>query len=170
MTNLPVNWVDDIGMIEDAAFLNLVGTNVNANTAAIAALDPDGPGRAASVSTSESTTSTSYTDLTTITDTVTVTVGSRKMVLVLLAATLSNATVNPSTIRVSFAASGANTLAAADSRSIPMLNTQGTPSKDWFLLTVAELPNTGSTVFKMKYKASAGTMGVQDRKIIVIPL
>lgn len=34
MADLPTNWVDNVGMVENAAFLNLVGTNVNANTAA----------------------------------------------------------------------------------------------------------------------------------------
>lgn len=32
MADLPTNWVDNVGMVEDAAWLNLVGTNVNANT------------------------------------------------------------------------------------------------------------------------------------------
>jgi hypothetical protein len=34
VADLPTNWVDNAGMVEDAAFLNLVGTNVNANTKA----------------------------------------------------------------------------------------------------------------------------------------
>ena len=32
MADLPTNWVDNSGMVEDAAFVNLVGTNVNANS------------------------------------------------------------------------------------------------------------------------------------------
>lgn len=31
---LPTNWQDNVGMVEDAAFLNAVGEAVNANTAA----------------------------------------------------------------------------------------------------------------------------------------
>ncbi|OMC01982.1 hypothetical protein A5733_26230 [Mycobacterium sp. NS-7484] len=32
---LPTNWVDGIGMVEDAEFLNQVGTEVNSNTDAL---------------------------------------------------------------------------------------------------------------------------------------
>jgi hypothetical protein len=32
---LPVNWVDNVGMHADAAYLNALGGDVNANTAAL---------------------------------------------------------------------------------------------------------------------------------------
>ena len=59
--DLPTNWQDDVGMIEDADYLNAVGEMNNSIKDALTAL-VDGA-KSAYVATQESTTSTSYADL-----------------------------------------------------------------------------------------------------------
>jgi hypothetical protein len=148
------------------------GTKVlkdNGSWGAVSASAGNGFGTAAAA---ESTASTSYTSLATTTDQCAVTVGPNKAVLVLVAANLSAATVNPSTINVGIKVSGANTVAAADARSLPISNSAAftTVQHDWFIFTPADLSSTGATTFALQFKASAGTMGVSKRSIIAIPL
>lgn len=166
-SDLATNWQDNVGMIENAAYLNSLAA---ANNAAKAALLATVNGIAtAYVATQESTTSTSYVDLTTTTDTVTVTVGPSGMALVLLYAALYNDTAGGRTF-MGFAVSGANTVAVADAQSINVAiasscadaGSFGAP----FLLTGL---TAGSTTFKAKYRVTSGTGKATHRRISVIP-
>lgn len=163
-TDLATDWADNVGMIENAAYLNKVGEMNNANKAALLALVNGAA--TATVATSETTASTSYVDLTTTTDTVTVTIGNSGMALVLLQSLGSN---TGGTNYIGFALSSGNTVAASDSYAIVLsghasgVQTQvGAP----FLLTGL---TAGSTTFKMKYRVSAGTGTFANRRISVIP-
>lgn len=124
---------------------------------------------AASVATGESTTSGTYTDLATTTDQVTVTIGPSGMALISIAAQITNSgSAGVSTM--SFAASGANTIAADDANSIfyknPFAGGSGDRHGTSKLLTGLA---AGSTTFKLKYKAgNTGTFTYRD--ISVIPL
>lgn len=123
------------------------------------------------VATSESTSSTSYADLTTTTDSVTVTIGANGLALVSIYANMLN-TAASSHVHVSFAVSGANTQAAADGFDIEYVTPPSGASWNFagsatFLLTGL---STGSTTFKMKYRANSSTGTFSNRKITVVPL
>lgn len=137
------------------------------NTFAVPPSAITGNALTAAVATAETTASTTYTDLATTTDTVTLSVPSSGKVLVIVSAVLSSATVNPSTMYASFAVSGANTVAASDTNAMQTTNSNVIVPTRTVLLTGL---STGSTTFKMKYKVTTGTMGLQNRSIIVIPL
>jgi len=164
-TDLATDWADNVGMIENAAYLNKVGEMNNANKAALIAL-VNGTATA-TVATSETTTSATYADLTTTTDSVTVTIGNSGMALVLLQANGTSTTGYYSYI--SFAISGATTRAADDATALQFavwssgIQTQaGAP----FLVTGLA---SGSTTFKMKYRVASGTGTFLNRRISVIP-
>lgn len=145
---------------------SLLGASSAAN--ALAVMTPLQSAAKAIVTTAETTTSTTYTDLATTTDTVTVTVGASGLVMVFVQAMMSSNGNNYS--YVSFALSGANTLAAADINCIENVEA----SSGWIsqLSGAFLLPGltAGSTTFKMKYKAGAGTSTFNNRAISVIPL
>jgi hypothetical protein len=117
----------------------------------------------ATVATSETETSTSYDDLATVGPAVTVTTGTR--VLVTFGALFYNSGANLTWL--SFAVSGATTLAAADARAISHASTSG-----FYLSRTMELTalTAGSNTFTLKYKVGAGTGTYQDRDIVVTPL
>lgn len=125
------------------------------------------------VDTLRTTTSTTYADITDTTDTVTVTVGPSGKVRVEISANISNNTL-AATGYVSFLVSGANTLAADDSRAL----WSTAQAAGYFIqfgttigLGVDGTPlNPGSTTFKMKYKVSTGTGTFLNRRILVEPL
>lgn len=118
---------------------------------------------AAYVATGETTASTSYTDLTTVTDTVTVNVGANGLLFVTISCLLQNSGANFS--GMSFALSGANTVAATNENSFTFNATiRGGMS---VLLTGL---TAGSTVVKAKYEVTAGTGTFSNRKISAIPL
>lgn len=125
----------------------------------------------ASVTTSQTTTSTSYTDLATVGPAVTVTIGANGLALVTFMAYIQHAVASGNTGWVSFAMSGANTLAASDSYAL-MYQTwtanafhQGGVS---FMLTGL---NPGSTTFTLKYRgSSANTTTYKNRRLSVTPL
>ncbi len=165
--DLATNWADNVGMIENAAYLNAVGAMNNSIKAAL--LGTVNGTATALVTTSETTTSTSYADLATTTDTVTVTIGASGMALVLLYAAIGNNTAG-SISYVSFAVSGANTIAAADNSSLSFqiasgAGNAGACGSPFFLTGLA----TGSTTFKMKYRVSGTTGNFSNRRIAVIP-
>lgn len=163
-SDLATNWADNVGMIENAAYLNAVGTLNNANKAAINTI-VNGNATAA-VATSETTASTSYTDLTTTTDTVTVTIGNSGLALVFLQTLSSN---TGGTNYAGFAISGASTVAASDAYAIIHTgHASGIQTQTGSTFVVTGL-TAGSTTFKMKYKASAGTATFANRRISVIP-
>lgn len=162
--DLATNWADGVGMVENAAYLNSVATLNNANKAALNAL-VNGLATAA-VATSETTASTSYVDLTTTTDTVTVTIGDSGMALVLLQTLSSN---TGGTNYAGFAISGASTVAASDAYAIVHSgHASGVQTQTGSTFLVTGL-TAGSTTFKMKYRASAGTSTFANRRIAVIP-
>lgn len=163
-SDLATNWADNVGMIENAEYLNAVGALNNANKAALVAM-VNGVA-AATVATSETTASTSYADLTTTTDTVTVTIGNSGMALVLLQ-TLSSNTGGAN--YAGFAISGASTVAASDTYAIIHSgHASGVQTQTGSTFLVTGL-TAGSTTFKMKYKASAGTSTFANRRIAVVP-
>lgn len=121
------------------------------------------------VATSESTASTSYTQLTTTTDQVTVIIGANGVALVVISATLSNATSGDNAF-MSFAVSGATTTAANDNMSIQSLSPTGTQIfglGGTFLVTGL---SSGSTTFKAEYRVPNGTGSWLNRRIGVVPL
>lgn len=125
---------------------------------------------AASVATGESTSSTlNYVDLTTTTDQVTVTVGPSGAVLVSITAQMTNSGSAGFAI-MSFAVSGANTIAASDANSIQYKNpfVGGTGPRFGATKVLTGL-TPGSTTFKLKFKASGGTATFTNRDISVIP-
>lgn len=117
------------------------------------------------VVTSETTASTSFVDLATTSDSVTVTIGSNGVAIVIITSELTNSGANST--RVSFAVSGATTLAASDSRAI--IN-QGANDNSFSWSYVATGLTPGSTTFKMKYRVSGGTGTFLNRYISVVPL
>lgn len=116
----------------------------------------------------ELSTSTSYIDLTTVGPSVTTTIGPSGMALVCLYADLANTAAGAQTY-MSFAVSGATTVAASDSRSL--MNSSGANYHSNLGATFLETGLTpGSNTFRAKYRTNAGTSGWANRRIIVVPL
>ena len=140
---------------------------INATLAAIAGL----VSAEATVATSESTTSTTYTDLATTTDSVTVTIGNSGVALVYTAASITYTSGTSVCPFVSFALSGANTVAASDGTSFILTNIVTTGfSHPVSRLTIVSGLAAGPTTFKMKYRVSGGNWAFANRRISVIPL
>ncbi len=127
----------------------------------------------------QGTTSTTYTDLTTAGAAVTVTVGSSGIAIVSFTADIQIAyAINQSAFAwVSFAVSGANTLAADDTRAARFAfnnaGTGGTPTLESTMANTIVLTGltTGSTTFTMKYKRSTAAITAlnwQNRRINVV--
>ena len=166
-SDLATNWQDSVGMIENAAYLNAVGTMNNALKAAV---NSTVNGTASAyVATNESTGSTSYVDLTTTTDSVTVTISSSGMALVLIYAALSNGT-NGGQCFMSYAVSGSTTVAASDATSINVQVASGAGNAGSFGNMFLHTGLTaGSNTFKLKYRCATGTAYFATRRITVIP-
>lgn len=120
----------------------------------------------ATVATSETTTSTTYTDLATTTDTITVTVGASGIVQVAVTAWMKASTVDADAF-VSFAVSGANTLAADDRRCTGMSTPSGGGHQSTGVVLLTGL-TAGSTTFTMKYRVSGSTGTFFNRTISAI--
>lgn len=148
-----------------AAQLNDMGSAVLALQALVSGADE------AFVATTETTNSNSYANLATTTDSVTVTVGDSGKAIVLLASYMQNGTAG-GTSYIGIDVSGANTIAANDNRCF----SYASPGANWGQSCSAsflfEGLTSGSTVFKMKYRISAGSsLGTfLNRRIAVIPL
>lgn len=114
------------------------------------------------VATSQTTTSTSYTDLATVGPTVTVTTGTTALV------GLYNTNVNTGVTSslMSFAVSGASSIAANDNTAIGIAGTSGVREGGVFLFTGL---TPGSNTFTAKYRVGAGTGTYVDRRIWVMP-
>lgn len=127
-------------------------------------------GDSATVATSQTTTSTSYTDLSTAGPSVTVYVGSSGKVLISLTARASNSSTATGT-KMGFTASGANTLAADDTRALVVAGTTptGLSDRSSFTYIITGL-NEGRTTFTSKYAVTSGTGTFLDRNISVMPL
>jgi hypothetical protein len=122
---------------------------------------------AAYIATSETTTSTSYTDLSTVGPTVTLTTGAVAWVL------LTMLTTNSTQFRVdgmSFAVSGATTLAAADTRAVQITTSDaGFAQQVSAVIPVSVTP--GVNTFTAKYREDgAGTATFATRYLGVWPL
>lgn len=118
------------------------------------------------VATAQTTTSASYTDLATVGPSVTVNIGTSGMCLVILQAELWSE-ADGDVARMSFAASGANTVVAGDAQSRCNNTAQLDQGASVFLLTGL---NSGSTTFIAKYRRVTGTGHFQYRRISVIPV
>jgi hypothetical protein len=120
------------------------------------------------VATSQATTNTSYTDLATVGPAVTVTTG--VAALVHINCSLFNATATNGSF-MSYAVSGASTVAASDSRSLSIIN-NGTVTGNSYGISFLQTDLTpGSNTFTAKYRSTAATNATfADRNIIVVPL
>lgn len=127
-----------------------------------------GSPKIASVLTSEATASTSYTDLTTAGPAVTVDTGTSAIVI--LSASFNNSIAN-SWAFMSYAVSGATTIAASDDFGAGQKqDVAGNSSQVSFVHTVTNL-TPGSNTFTAKYKAiTSGNATFARRHITVIPL
>jgi len=165
-SDLAVDWADNVGMIEDAAYLNAVGAAFNAEKAALLGTVNNTAG--AVVATSEVTRSGTYADLTTTTDSVTVTIGASGMALVMLCSSMS---CNAGTLYVGYAGSGANTIAASDTKALVFAQQYGNPFGQFGGTFLETGLSAGSTVFKMKYRTSRTDWDATftNRRIAVIP-
>jgi len=119
----------------------------------------------ATVATTQTTTSTSYADLATSGPAVTMTTGTTAFVIV---TTYSyNATSGAATY-MSFAVSGASTVAAGDATAVSLLGMK-TGGQEWSNSAIYPVTLTaGSNTFTSKYKTSSGTGTFANRSIIVI--
>lgn len=124
-------------------------------------------GSGALVSASQTVTSTSYTDMATVGPTVTVTTGTTA--LIGMYANLRNSNAAAQT-HMSFEVSGATTIAADDATSIMLQSDSANQrARIGAVLFVAVL-TPGSNTFTAKYKVTAGTGTLDDRRLFVIPL
>jgi hypothetical protein len=117
------------------------------------------------VSTLESTTSTTYTNLATSGPAVTVTTGTQA--LVIYSGEFQHDTANGAAY-MSYAVSGATTIAASDTVSINLdgiVGTKNNSRQDAHLVTLT----AGSNTFTAKYRAGSSTSNFQKRRITVIP-
>ena len=124
-------------------------------------------GTAAAVDTAETRTLTSYGDLTTAGPAVTVTTGTRALVTVSSEMVAGSGDPATSESRMSFAVSGATTIAATDTvcacRTGADVRFQ--ISRTVYLTTLT----AGSNTFTAKYRVSAGTTTFSHREINVLP-
>jgi hypothetical protein len=123
----------------------------------------------ARVDTSQTSTSTSYTDLATSGPTATATTGTQALVIV--GARIQMAALNQ-TVFMSFAVSGATTVAANDIYAIQAMSPGGEfePGKQMSYASVITGLTAGSNTFTAKYKVSGSTGTWLNRQIIVVPL
>ncbi|HEY5986437.1 MAG TPA: hypothetical protein VIV12_08685 [Streptosporangiaceae bacterium] len=116
------------------------------------------------ITTSQTTTSTSFTDLTTVGPELTVTTATRALVVV--TAQCSNDT-STNSCRMSWAASGATTLAANDNRCLMLSGTGDTIAGSF--VTMYTSFTAGSNVITAKYRVSGGTGTWLNRRLLVLP-
>jgi hypothetical protein len=123
------------------------------------------------VSTSEVTVSTTYADLATTTDQVTVNIGSSGLALVSISA-MGYCTTAGLAGYLSFAVSGATTMAASDNYSSFATDSGVNYAQDYAWTHIVPNLNPGATTFKMKYKINNATdqQHFEYRRITVIPL
>jgi hypothetical protein len=123
----------------------------------------------AEVTTGQTTTSTSYTDLATSGPAVTVTTGTKA--LVIITSQIQPLAIDQTGV-MSYAVSGATTIAAADKFSM-LLRSSGTNAMNIFRASSAfmiENLTAGSNTFTAKYKVVAGTTEYNFRQITVIDM
>lgn len=119
------------------------------------------------IATSQSTTTTSWTDLATVGPQVTVNIGQSGKALVSVYGAIV-ASVSGSRSQMSFAVSGATTVAANDSMSLTNRQTFDARIGATFLVTGL---NPGANTFTAKYQSQSGnTASFVDRRITVLPI
>lgn len=160
------SWSVVFGEQPSAAKWNILGTN-DASFADSSGLILSGS-KASNVATSQTSASTSYTDLATSGPAVTAVIGASGMALIILSASLLVGTAAAYTF-MSFAASGANTIAASDTQSL-FLGNNGVPQDafSWAKLLTGLTP--GSTTFTLKYRVTGGTGSWGDRNLALLTL
>lgn len=153
----------------EGMFCWLTGTDVLTyyTGAAWANYGPSADG--AEVLTQETTTSTSYTDLTTAGPAATVTIGSSGRLFIQVGGWLENSGLDGISY-MSFALSGANTLAAADARSVFYRAYAGVRQGQYANGFMIEGLAAGSTVCTAKHRVDAGTGTFINRRISAIAL
>jgi hypothetical protein len=119
------------------------------------------------VSTSQSTTNTSYVDLTTAGPAVTVTTGTSALVAIYGGMQNSAATAN---VWMSFAVSGATTLAASDNTALGYDSPTAASTVYHGAIHLVGGLTAGSNTFTAKYRVSAGTGTFNQRRLLVVPL
>lgn len=117
------------------------------------------------ISTSQTTTSTSFTDLATPGPAVTTTISQSGRALVIVSGMLKNSGL--AFTRMSYAVSGASTVAASDTNGISVVNTNEIEASRSSLVTGL---TPGSNTFTAKYRVTGGTGTFTSRSITVIPL
>ncbi|HYY64340.1 MAG TPA: hypothetical protein VE688_06990 [Gaiellaceae bacterium] len=122
------------------------------------------------MATSQTTTSTTYTDLTTAGPAATVTIPASGNALVIVTSSETNSGSSGGAF-MSYAVSGATTVAAADARAFSFVNggnqAQTVQGSATFYVTGL---TAGSNTFTAKYRATVGTATFANRSITVIPL
>lgn len=166
MADLTTVWVDGIGMHEDAQWLNAVQAALLAKTAALTALGTNI--KFSNVATAFSRAANTYAP-SGAADTVTIVPGASGVVLVLLAADITNTLQDTSYMTV--ALSGGNTVTAVDADGFLQVNAGvgagfATTSMGFDLFTGLAAV---STVFTPQFKAKSGTSTFANRKLLVIP-
>lgn len=127
----------------------------------------------ATVATSQSTTSTSYTDLATVGPTVTITTGTTAIVWISNRNTNNSGNANNSTGNnaMSFAVSGATTIAAADTTGITVPTIHNTQEQSVGAVFRVTGLTAGSNTFTAKYRVhgvTPGTGSFYDRNMVVM--
>lgn len=123
----------------------------------------------ATVNTSETTTSTSYVSLATTTDSVSATIGSSGKALVTIGCWMQCSLASGNAVRMTFVASGANTIAAGTAPYVILYQTWTTNAFDergrsWLITGLTP----GSTTFAAKYLTDGGTGTFKERNIAVV--
>lgn len=159
------------------AGLNIKNSKLNTNNSVVTAnytnasvtADKLATGAATStVATSETTTSTTYVGLATA-QAVTVTIGANGLAFVTIACTAGHSNADLPT-HMSFAMSGANTLASADGNAvIQRLSTATAQGRAGIGVLLTGL-TPGSTTFTAQFRVTANTGTFLNRNITVLPL
>ena len=122
----------------------------------------------ATVATTQSTTSDSYTDLATAGPAVTLTTGTKALVIV--SGQMANQSQSYGAF-MSYAVSGATTVAATDANCCRLNNTNDANARQRASAASIVTLNAGSNVFTAKYRTEfSGTSNFLNREIIVINL
>ncbi len=121
----------------------------------------------ATVFTSETRTSTTYGDLATVGPSITFSLGNTAKVVIVVTCQLSNNTVGAFS-RMSYAVSGATTIAADDIRALAWENAGSTQAMATSYVTFQTL-NSGSNTITAKYRVGSGTGTFLRRRLLIMP-
>lgn len=164
--DLPVDWEDDVGMPEDASFLNAVGGMSNTLKAILIAFF-QGTERNY-VTTNEVSTSAAFAALPTAGE-ATVTVGGTGIVLAIMRCQWRNAATAIQYMGCEL--SGANTEVAVVEKSISMRQPFASSTAFYNLNGIIPYSglSPGDTTFKTRFATSSGSCTFQNRELFLIP-